>query len=418
MAAIKKIIGREILDSRGYPTVEAIVQLEDGSVGSFAAPSGASIGRHEAVELRDDDPKRFDGKGVLKCLHNIVAILAPKIMGKDAANQTDIDKIMIDLDGSQDKSQLGANTILSISAAVAKAQSASEKTTLYKYISKLLTGADNQKFQLPTPMFNILNGGKHGGGNTDFQEFMIVPPQATAYSQNLRMGAEIYYSLKEVITNHSGVTLIGDEGGYAPVLYTNSDALKILEEAVQKANYKVGLDVFFSLDVAASYFLEGNAYKIKDRPTALSTSDFIEYFKTLNDQYHLLSLEDPLSEDDWDGWSTITAKLGAETLIVGDDLVTTSISRLNKAIEKKACNAIIVKPNQVGTITETIEVVKKAKEANIKIVVSHRSGETNEDFIADFAVGINAEYAKFGAPARGERVAKYNRLLEIEYELS
>lgn len=418
MAIIKKIIGREILDSRGYPTVEAIVLLDDGSVGSFAVPSGASIGRHEAVELRDADPARYGGKGVLKCLHNIVAILAPKILGKDAANQAEIDKILIDSDGSEDKSRLGANTILAISIAVTKAQSSSEKMTVYKYVSKLLNGADSQKFQIPTPMFNILNGGKHGGGNTDFQEFMIVPPQATHYSQNLRLGAEIYYSLKEVITNHSGVTLIGDEGGYAPVLYTNSDALKLLEEAVQKANYKLGMDVFFSLDVAASYFLEGNAYKIKDRPVALSTNDFIEYFKTLNDQYHILSLEDPLSEDDWDGWASITSKLGSETLIVGDDLITTNLERLNKAIEKKACNAIIVKPNQVGTITETLAVVKRAKEANFKLIVSHRSGETNEDFIADFAVGIGADYAKFGAPARGERVAKYNRLLEIEYELS
>jgi len=418
VAQIKKIIGREILDSRGYPTVEAIVQLVDGSVGSFAVPSGASIGSHEAVELRDGDIARYGGKGVLKCLHNIVAVFAPQIIGKDAANQAEIDKIMIDADGSDDKSKLGANTILAISAAVTKAQSASEKVTLYKYISKLLTGADNQKFQIPTPMFNILNGGKHGGGNTDFQEFMVVPPQATAYSQNLKLGAEIYYALKDVITNHSGVTLIGDEGGYAPVLYSNSDALKIIEEAVQKANYKLGLDVFFSIDVAASYFLEGNAYKIKDRPVALATRDFIDYFKALNDQYHILSLEDPLSEDDWDGWVSITQKLGTETLIIGDDLITTNLARLNKAIEKKACNAIIVKPNQVGTITETIQVVKRAKEANLKIVVSHRSGETNEDFIADFAVGVGADYAKFGAPARGERVAKYNRLLEIEYELS
>lgn len=418
MAIIKKIIGREILDSRGYPTVEAIVQLDDGSVGSFAAPSGASIGRHEAVELRDRDPQRYKGKGVLQCLHNIATILGPKIIGMDAANQSEIDKAMIEADGSEDKSKLGANTILSISAAATKAQSTSEKSTLYKYISKLMTGTDNQKFQIPTPMFNILNGGKHGGGNTDFQEFMVVPPQASAYSQNLRIGAEIYYSLKEVITNHSGVTLIGDEGGYAPVLYTNSDALKILEEAVQKAGYKLGIDVFFSLDVAASYFLEGNDYKIKDKPVALSTADFIEYFKVLNDQYHILSLEDPLSEDDWDGWTRITERLGTQTLIVGDDLITTNLGRLNKAIEKKSCNAIIVKPNQVGTITETLDVAKRAKEANFKIVVSHRSGETNEDFIADFAVGIGADYAKFGAPARGERVAKYNRLLEIEYELS
>ncbi|MEK7581202.1 MAG: phosphopyruvate hydratase [Patescibacteria group bacterium] len=418
MAKIKKIIGREVLDSRGYPTVEAIVQLDDGAVGSFAAPSGSSIGRHEAVELRDGDIKRYGGKGVLKCLHNILYVLAPRIIGKDAANQVEIDKEMIQADGTSDKSRLGANTILAISAAVAKAQSASEHSTVYKYISKLLSGTASEKFEIPTIMFNILNGGKHGGGNTDFQEFMIVPPQATSYSSNLRVGSEIYYALKEVIANHSGITLIGDEGGYAPVLYTNADALKIIEESIQKAGYSLGMDVFFSLDIAASYFMEGNSYKIKDRPVALSTNDFIDYFATLNEQYHILSLEDPLSEDDWDGWALITQKLGSKTLIVGDDLITTNLARLNKAIEKKSCNAIVVKPNQVGTITETLEVVKRAKEANFKIVVSHRSGETNEDFIADFAVGINADYAKFGAPARGERVAKYNRLLEIEYELS
>lgn len=418
MAKIKKIIGREVLDSRGYPTVEAIVQLEDGSVGSFAAPTGASIGRHEAVELRDGDPKRFAGKGVLKCLHNILTILAPRIIGKDAADQAGIDKEMITADGSSDKSKLGANTIIAISAAVTKAQAASEHMTVYKYVAKLLTGTDTQKFQIPTPMFNILNGGKHGGGNTDFQEFMIVPPQATSYSSNLRVGTEIYYALKEVIANHSGITLVGDEGGYAPVLYSNSDALKLIEEAIQKAGYQLGTDIFFSLDIAASYFMENNEYKIKDRPVALSTNKFIDYFSALYDQYHVLSLEDPLSEDDWEGWSAITQKLGDKALIVGDDLITTNLERLNKAIEKKSCNAIIVKPNQVGTITETLEVAKRAKAANIKIVVSHRSGETNEDFIADFAVGINSEYAKFGAPARGERVAKYNRLLEIEYELS
>lgn len=418
MAKIAKIIGREILDSRGFPTVEAIVQLDDGSVGSFAAPSGISVGKHEAVELRDGDPKRYAGKGVLKSLSIILHTLSPLIIGQDAENQAQIDKILIDADSTPNKSKLGANTILAISGAVCKAQSASAHITLYKYIAKLMIGADVQKFQIPTPMFNILNGGKHGGGNIDFQEFMIVPPVATNYSSNLQVGTEIYYALKDVITNHSGITLVGDEGGYAPVLFSNSDALKLMEEAVSKANYSLGLDAFFSLDVAASYFMNGNEYKIKDKPVALSTKDFIEYFQTLSDQYHILSLEDPLSEDDWDGWTEFTKRLGAKTIVVGDDLITTNLERLKKAIDKKCCNAVIIKPNQVGTITETIEVVKAAKAANFKIVVSHRSGETNEDFIADFAVGIAADYAKFGAPARGERVAKYNRLLEIEYELS
>lgn len=418
MSQIKKIIGREILDSRGFPTVEAIVQLEDGSVGSFAAPSGISIGKHEAVELRDGDLKRYAGRGVLKCLENILHILSPKILSMDASDQELIDNTMISLDGTQNKSKLGANSILALSGAVCKAQSMSERTTLYKYIAKLMTKTDVQKFQIPTPMFNILNGGKHGGGNTDFQEFMIVPPVATTYSSNLRVGTEIYYALKDVITNHSGVTLVGDEGGYAPVLYTNIDALKLLEEAVQKAGYSLGLDAFFSLDVAASYFLSGNEYKIKDKPVPLSTNDFIAFYEMLEDQFHILSLEDPLSEDDWDGWQTLTKKLGTKTIVVGDDLITTNLERLKKAVEKKACNAVIIKPNQVGTISETLEVVKAAKAANMKLVVSHRSGETNEDFIADFSVGIGADYAKFGAPARGERVAKYNRLLEIEYELS
>lgn len=418
MAKIAKIIGREILDSRGFPTVEAIVQLEDGSIGNFAAPSGISVGKHEAVELRDADPKRYAGKGVLKCLSNIINTLAPLMIGQDAANQTQIDKLLIDADGTPNKSKLGANTILAISGAVCKAQGASERITPYKYIAKLLTGTDVKKFQIPTPMFNILNGGKHGGGNTDFQEFMIVPPIATSYSSNLQVGTEIYYALKDVITNHSGLTLVGDEGGYAPVLFSNTDALKLLEEAVSKANYTLGLDVFFSLDIAASYFMDGNEYKIKDKPVALSTKDFIEFYQTLSDQYHILSLEDPLSEDDWDSWEELTKILGTKTIIVGDDLITTNLERLKKAVDKKCCNAVIIKPNQVGTITETLEVVKAAKAANIKLVVSHRSGETNEDFIADFSVGINADYAKFGAPARGERVAKYNRLLEIEYELS
>lgn len=418
MANINKIIAREILDSRGFPTVEAIVELDDGAVGSFAVPSGISVGKHEAVEIRDGDVKRYAGKGVLKALTNIHSKISPLLIGKDAGSQEAIDKILIEVDGTDNKSKLGANSILAVSASVAKAAAVSQKQSLYKYISHLLGPDEKLPYIIPTPMFNILNGGKHGGGNIDFQEFLVVSPKSSSYSSALRTGTEIYYALKETIASHSGIPLLGDEGGYAPTLFSNADAFKIMEEAVLRAEYKIGLDIFFSIDVAASYFMKNHEYKIKDRPVGLKPAEFVSYFINLNDQFHMLSIEDPLHEDDWDSWQDMTKRLGEEILIVGDDLITTNLERLKKAIEKKACNAVIIKPNQVGTLTETIEVVKEAKKNNIKTVVSHRSGESNDDFIADFAVGVNSDYVKFGAPARGERVAKYNRLLEIEHELS
>ncbi|OGE10851.1 phosphopyruvate hydratase [Candidatus Curtissbacteria bacterium RIFCSPLOWO2_01_FULL_42_26] len=417
MAKIKKIVAREILESRGNPTLEAIVELDDGAVGVFSTPSGLSVGKHEAVELRDNDPKRFSGKGVLKALENIYRYLAPLLIGKDASAQEQLDKLMISADGTQNKEKLGANSILTLSGAIAKAQAASQNVSLYRYIAQI-SGNNNPTFTIPAPMFNILNGGVHGGGNIDFQEFMIVPPHAKSYSKNLRMGVEVYYSLREVISSHSGITLVGDEGGYAPVLYSNIDAFKLIEDAISRAGYNLGLDVFFSIDVAASYFLKDGEYRIKDRPVSYSTNEFMDYYATLNEQFHLLSIEDPLDQDNWDAWAKLTAKIGQNTLIIGDDLITTNLERLKQAVSSKACNAVIIKPNQVGTITETLAVVKEAKSKNFKIIVSHRSGETNDDFIADFAVGISADYVKFGAPAKGERVAKYNRLLEIEHELS
>lgn len=416
MAKITKIIAREILDSRATPTVEAMVVLDDGALGVFSCPSGASVGKHEAYELRDNDTKRYQGHGVLKCLENILKTLAPKIIGLDAKDQEAIDKIMIDADGTKDKSKLGANSILALSGAVTKAQAASENIPVYQYISKLLGGGS--AFSIPTPMFNILNGGKHGQDNIDFQEFMIIPPRATKYSHNLRIGVEIYYALREVLINHNSRPLLGDEGGYAPNLYSNLDAFKMLQESVEKAGYKLGIDIFFGLDVAASNLKLGSSYRIKDRPVPLSPVDFVDFYVSLHEEYHLISIEDPLAEDDWDQWSKLTEKIGDDCLIVGDDLITTNVDRLKKAIAQKAINAVIIKPNQIGTISETLNVVKEAKKANIKLVVSHRSGETNDDFIADFAVGVEADYAKFGAPARGERVAKYNRLLEIEHDLA
>lgn len=417
MAKIKKIIAREILDSRALPTIESIIELDDGAVNSFSVPSGASVGKHESVELRDRDPKRYDGQGVLNCLKIIVQTLSPQLIGKDAYNQQEIDNILIKADGTGNKCKLGANTILALSGAITKAASISQKIPLYQYISKLY-GTNSTEFSLPTPMFNILNGGLHAGGNLDFQEFMVVPSKSNTYSQGLKLGVEIYYGLKKTLLGHSMSTLVGDEGGYAPTLYTNMDALKILDEATQKAQYKVNLDAFFSIDAAANNLKTGSSYKIKDKPMEISSAEMMDYYFAINAQYRLLSLEDPFGEDDWTDWAQITQKLGDETLIVGDDLTVTNQERVKKAISEKACNSLIIKPNQSGTISETLKVVKMAKDAGFKIVTSHRSGETNDDFIADFAVGIGADYVKFGAPARGERVAKYNRLLEIEHELS
>lgn len=417
MSKIKKIIAREILDSRGNPTIEAIVQLADLSVGTFSTPSGISISKSEAVELRDSDPKRYLGMGVLTALEKIAKILAPALIGQEAESLASIDNIIKDFDGTSNKSNLGANSTLAISGAICKAQAVCAKMPLYQYIAKLAGESSNQ-FSIPTPMFNIINGGKHASFNLDFQEFMIVPPKANSYSKNLTVATECYHSLADTLKAHNATTLVGDEGGFAPLLYSNMDALKMIEEAVGKAGYKVGLDIFFSLDVAASHLVQGGNFRLKDKPVPLTPNDLVDFYITINEQYHLLSIEDPLPEDDWEGWRNITEKLGGDMLIVGDDLISTNSERLNKAIEQQACNSVVIKPNQIGTVTEALEVVKIAKGANFKIVASHRSGETNDDFIADFAVGIGADYAKFGAPARGERVAKYNRLLEIEHELS
>lgn len=417
MSKIKKIIAREILDSRGKPTIEAIVQLDDSSVGTFSTPSGISVSKSEAVELRDGDPKRYQGKGILKALEKIANVVAPSLINQEANDQANIDGIMIKLDGTENKSNLGANTTLAISGAIAKAQAISQKMPLYQYIAKL-AGVNTSQFSIPIPMFNIINGGMHASFNLDFQEFLIVPPKANSYSKNLQMATECYHSLAETLKAHNATTLVGDEGGFAPLLYSNMDALKMIEEAVTKAGYKVGLDVFFSLDVAASHIVQGGNFRIKDKPVPLTANDLVDFYISINEQYHLLSIEDPLTEDNWQGWTRITEKLGGDMLIVGDDLISTNPERLKKAISEKAANSVVIKPNQIGTITEALDVVKTAKGANFKIVASHRSGETNDDFIADFAVGIGADYAKFGAPARGERVAKYNRLLEIEHELS
>lgn len=419
MARVQSVKAREILDSRGNPTVETVIILDDGAAARASVPSGASLGKYEAVELRDNDQKRFGGMGVLKAVENVNTVLGPAILGQNPEDQVEIDKILIASDGTPNKNKLGANAILSISLAVCKAAATSLRMPLYRYINQLAFNINLPLTikKMPTPVFNLINGGKHGAGNLDFQEFHIIPASHKSYQMGLKMGVEIYQTLKRVLTYRNAVHSVGDEGGFAPNLFTNVDALSILTEAIKETPYRLSYDVFLGLDVAASHFKTGRGYQIKDQPAILSSDDLIKYYQDLQETYHLLLLEDPLAEDDWNDWGKLMKVMGEAVMIVGDDLFATNLERLKKGIAEKAANAILIKPNQIGTITETLSVVKAAREAGLKTVVSHRSGETNETFIADFAVGIAADYVKFGAPARGERVAKYNRLSEIENEL-
>ncbi len=419
MSKINKIWAREILDSRGWPTVEVAGRLDTGQIAVFAVPAGASTGKHEALELRDQDPERFYGKGVLKAVDNVNNILSRAVIGKDPSDQREIDNILRDLDGTENKSKLGANSILSVSGLALKLGAIANGLTLYSWVNSLAKeNGLGGYIKIPVPIFNVINGGMHGAANLDFQEFHLVPVSTKTYRESLKMAVEIYMAVGEKLNEKSAVHSVGDEGGYAPHLFSNLDALEILVETIRTTKYQLGEDLFLGLDAAASVFYSGGGYKIRDKTSIMEESAMIEYYISLNEQYHLAILEDPLYEDAWSGWKTLTEKIGHQTVIVGDDLLVTNPERLKKAVLEKACNGILVKPNQVGTIIETIDVIKVAKEAGFKVVVSHRSGETNDWFIADFAVGVGADYVKFGAPARGERVAKYNRLLTIDTELS
>lgn len=415
MAKVSKILAREILDSRGNPTIEATVMLDDGSFGVSSVPSGISVGKYEAIELRDKNPRRFGGLGVLTAVRNIYTAIAPKLLGLDVADQRHIDETMIVLDGTGNKGKLGANAMLSVSQAACKAAAMSKRLPLFTYIAKLAEnfGLSSTVNRIPTPAFNILNGGKHGAGNLDFQEFMVIPSSNRTFPDALHLGVVIYNALRDVLIYRNAIHSIGDEGGFAPNLLTNAEAFEVLVEAVKTTGVRLGYDIFFGLDAAASYFKKVGGYQIKDKSQPFSTDQLVEYYKTLTSTYQILLLEDPFEEDDWESWVRLTAELSENLLIVGDDLLATNKERLAKAITQKAANAILIKPNQIGTISETLLLIKQARDANFKVVVSHRSGETNDSFIADFAVGASADYVKFGAPARGERVAKYNRLLEI-----
>jgi len=408
---IKSIKAREILDSRGNPTLQAEVELSDGTTGQASVPSGASTGKHEAVELRDGDISRFRGLGVLQAVANVNQEIASAIIGMSATDQTAIDHKLIELDGTANKSRLGANAILGASLAVAHAAANFLGMPLYHYL-----GRENT-YTLPVPMLNILNGGKHATNSTDFQEFMVVPAGADSFSNALQIGSEVYHCLKEVLNDRGLDTNVGDEGGFAPSLSSNKQAVETILLAIEKAGYKPGKDCFIALDPAASEFYKDGQYLLSREDVKLTTDQMVDYYVKWASSYPVISIEDGLAEDDWDGWQLITQKLGNKVQIVGDDLYATNTNRLSQGISLKASNSILIKPNQIGTLTETIAAIKMAKQAGWTAVISHRSGETEDTTIADLAVGLNTGLIKSGAPCRSERLAKYNRLLRIEEEL-
>jgi len=419
MTKINKIWAREIIDSRSYPTVEAYCQTDNGYISVASTPSGTSTGTSEALELRDNDPSRFNGRGVLKAVNNINNIIGPALSGSDVNNQIEIDKKIISLDGTKNKSRLGANATLPVSISCLKSAAMSQNIPLYKYVNQIIRPYGmNNKIKIPTPLFNMINGGLHGAGNLDFQEFWVIPATSKKYSEGLRIGVEVYYMIGENLKRRGAIHSVGHEGGYAPNLFTNADALEILVESIKDTSYQLGMDLFLGLDVAASTFYKNGSYSIRDKSSPLKDTDLMEYYKYLNSLYHLALIEDGFQEEAWDSWKKLYSEMQGQVLIVGDDLLATNPERVQKAIKEKACDTILIKPNQIGTVSETINVIKIARSANWKIIVSHRSGETNDWFIADFAVGIGSDYVKFGAPARGERVSKYNRLLSIESEMS
>ncbi len=411
MSIIVDVNAREVLDSRGNPTVEVEVFLEDGTMGRVIIPSGASTGAHEAVELRDGDKDRYLGKGTLKAVTNVLTVIAPAVTGMSVFEQALLDKTLIELDGTPNKGKLGANAILGVSLAAAKAAAEYVGMPLYQYI-----GGCNAK-ELPVPMMNILNGGKHADNNVDIQEFMIMPVGAGSFAEALRMGAEIYHNLKKVLKEKGLLSGVGDEGGFAPNLETNEEALAVIVEAIEKAGYVPGNDVRLALDVASTEIYKDGKYHLAGENAVKTSEEMVEYYEYLCGKYPIISIEDGLAEDDWDGWKLMTEKLGKKIQIVGDDLFVTNPQRLAKGIETNTANAILIKVNQIGTLTETLDAIEMAKRAGYTAVVSHRSGESEDSTIADLAVAVNAGQIKTGAPCRTDRIAKYNQLLRIEEEL-
>ena len=408
MSTIKSLKAREILDSRGNPTLAVEVVLTSGIIGHAAVPSGASTGKHEAVELRDGDNSRYNGKGVLKAVSNVNNIIAHTLINMDATDQEAIDHRLIELDGTDNKSNLGANAILGVSLAVARASAVSLQTPLFNYLG------DGENYLLPVPMLNILNGGRHAADSTDLQEFMVFPAGAATFSEALRMGAEVYHSLKAVLKSKGLNTNVGDEGGFAPSLKSNAQAVEYIIKAIEKAGYKPGKDCFIALDPASSEFYKDGKYILAREGKELTSQQMVEFYADWINSYPIVSIEDGMAEDDWEGWQMLTQKIGDKVQLVGDDLYVTNVSRLRQGIKMNASNSILIKLNQIGTLTETISAIKTAQQAGWTAVVSHRSGETEDTTIADLAVGLNSGQIKTGAPCRSERTAKYNRLLEIE----
>jgi enolase len=406
---IDDVYAREILDSRGNPTIEVEVLLEDDTIGRAAVPSGASTGAHEAVELRDGDKDRYLGKGVLNAIDNVNDIISEELVGMNVFEQSNIDNMMIELDGTNNKAKLGANSILAVSLAVAKAAANALRIPLYRYI-----GGANASV-LPVPLMNVINGGAHADNNLDIQEFMIVPVGGETFAESLRMGVEVFHNLKKLLNGKKLATTVGDEGGFAPFLTSNEQALELIMEAITMANYKPGEDILLALDVAATEFYKDNYYTLDNKK--FSSSEMIDYLASLCSKYPLISIEDGLSEDDWDGWSSLTKKLGNKVQLVGDDLFVTNPERLAKGIEQNIANSILVKVNQIGTLTETLTAVEMAKRAGYTSIISHRSGETEDSIIADIAVATGSGLIKTGSASRSDRIAKYNQLLRIEDEL-
>ncbi|MBI1984051.1 MAG: phosphopyruvate hydratase, partial [Acidobacteria bacterium] len=412
MAEIDLVVGREILDSRGNPTVEADVHLRDGAFGRAAVPSGASTGEHEAMELRDNDKRRYVGKGVLQAVENINTAIARELGGRDAGEQSQIDARMIELDGTPNKGRLGANAILAVSMAVCRAAARSARLPLYRYLGGISAR------RLPVPMMNILNGGVHADNTVDFQEFMIMPVGAESFSQALRMGVETFHTLKKVLKDRGYNTSVGDEGGFAPALKSNVEALELILEAIEKAGYSPGHDIALALDPAASEMYQGGEYVFyKSDKSKKSAEEMVKLYADWVRQYPILSIEDGLAQDDWEGWSKLTGELGERIQLVGDDLFVTNTERLQRGIEEGVANSILIKLNQIGTVTETIAAIELARRYGYTAVVSHRSGETEDAFIADFSVGLSTGQIKTGSASRTDRVAKYNQLLRIEEEL-
>ncbi len=410
-SAIEIIHAREILDSRGNPTIEVDIKLKNGSRGRAAVPSGASTGEHEANELRDGNKKRYLGKGVCKAVTNINTIIADTLKGFDATNQSQLDTIMIDLDGTENKSKLGANALLGVSMAASRAAANYYGLPLFQYL-----GGENAVL-LPIPMMNILNGGSHADNTVDIQEFMVFPFGASTFSQALRMGVEVFHHLKLVLQSREMSTAVGDEGGFAPNLSSNEEALEVILEAIHNARYKSGRDIFIALDVAASELYKDGKYLLESEGKSLSSKDMVTYLSGFVEKYPIISIEDGLSEDDWEGWTHLTAELGKKIQIVGDDLTVTNKSRLRRSIDEKCMNAILIKLNQIGTVTETMEAVELAKDADFGAVISHRSGETENTTIADFSVAMGMGQIKTGSASRTDRICKYNQLLRIEEQL-